>query len=334
MTTPFARLCHRALAGGVIFLALLPWSLANGTRTVSEKMAADPQGMIEIFCLAGSVEINAWDRAEVEVTGKVDDNVDHVELTSSDGRTSVRVIMRGESSHMGAEANLVIRVPAKSFVYAMVVSASVKIHGVQGDAKLQTISGDVSGDVAGNLRVNGVSGAVRIKAPQAHMIEIKTISGDIELTGGDGEVEVSSVSGTSKINVGTLTRGRFKSVSGSMTAELALAPDARLDGESVSGAITFNFPVPPGAEFDVQSFSGMIDNCFGPKPAQPRYGPGSRLAFKSGDGRGQVHIDTQSGSVHLCASKIHESAATDGGVKVAPVNNVQACPTHDPFYVI
>jgi Putative adhesin len=332
MTNLLPGLRNGALAGGLIFLAMSPGSPASSARTISERQAANPQGIVEIFCLAGAVEVDAWDRAEVEVSGTVDDSVERVELTGSGDRTSVRVVMRGSSSHMGAVAQLRIHIPAKSSVSTTFVSANLNIAGVQGEAKLQTISGDISGDVGGNLRINGVSGSVRIKAPQAHIVEVETISGDIELSGGSGDVEVTTVSGSAKVKVGTLERGRFRTVSGSITAELAVTADGRLEGESVSGALAFDFSAEPSAEFDVQSFSGTIDNCFGPKPTQPSYGPGSRLTFKNADGRGRVHIDSQSGSVRLCAKNVRERAATDGA-KVSPLSNVRPCPPN-PFYVI
>jgi hypothetical protein len=89
------------------------------------------------------------------------------------------------------------------------------------------------------------------------------------------------------------------------TAEFALAPDAQLDGETVSGNMVLEFPASPDAEFDVQSFSGDIDNCFGPAPVKSRYGSGSRLAFKNGDGHARVHVDTKSGDVQLCTKGLH-----------------------------
>ena len=110
-----------------------------------------------------------------------------------------------------------------------------------------------------------------------------------------------TVSGNAKVQLGALSRGRFKTISGNVTAALSLARDAELEGESVSGNLRFDFPAAPAAQFDVQSFGGKIDNCFGPKPESAHYGPGSRLEFKSGDGNGHVHIETKSGDVHLCA---------------------------------
>ena len=50
----------------------------------------------------------------------------------------------------------------------------------------------------------------------------------------------------------------------------------------------------------MQSFSGDIKNCFGPKPAESRYGPGSRLQFTQEAAHGHVRINTKSGDVRLC----------------------------------
>lgn len=323
---------RRALLCGLMLVASVPWSLAHAARAISEKRPADPQGTVEIFCLAGSIEVAAWDRPEIEVTGTVDDGVERVEVAGSGDRTSIRVLPRGAGGSAGGGTQLTIHVPVKSSVSTTLVGADLKIAGVQGDAKLQTISGNVVGDVGGDLRVNSVTGSVRMSALHARTIEAKTISGGIHLAGGNAEVEVTTVSGSATIRLGTLARGRFRTVSGSMSAKLALAPGARLDGESVSGRIDFEFAAVPEAEFDIQSFSGSIDSCFGPKPTEPRYGPGSRLTFKSGDGSGRVHIDTQSGGVRLCTQDLHQSEAR-GHAKTGPVNDTRP-QRANPFYLI
>jgi hypothetical protein len=119
------------------------------------------------------------------------------------------------------------------------------------------------------------------------------------------------VSGNAKVQLGAVSHGRFKTISGNVSAALSLAPDAELEGESVSGNLRFDFPAAPGAQFDVQSFSGDIDSCFGPKPESDRHRPGSRLEFKSGDGSGHVHIETKSGDVHLCTALAASAAGSE-----------------------
>jgi DUF4097 and DUF4098 domain-containing protein YvlB len=174
------------------------------------------------------------------------------------------------------------------------------------------VSGDVSGEVGGDLHFTGVSGDVKLRAPAAKVVEVKTISGDIQIFGGSvdgstagGEANITTVSGEAKIELPALSHGHFKSVSGDMTVRLGLAANGQIEGESVSGTLHFDFAKLPDADIDVQSFSGDIDNCFGPKPMEAHYGPGSRLMFKSMDGSGHIRIQTKSGDIALCARDKH-----------------------------
>jgi len=293
------RRCY--LAAGVLFSLVAPWSLVQASKSVQEHVAADPQGTVEIVSVAGSVEISGWDKPEVEVTGSVGDQVDHVDLNSANGRVSVHVVPHSGFSHDdNSTARLLIHVPARSAIVARLVSADAKISNVSGEVRLQTVSGDVSGDVGGNLNVTTVSGDVILAAHNARAVDIRSASGDIKLTGAGGDVEVASVSGDVTLELGAVTRGRIKTVSGDVTAKLMLAPDAQLESQSVSGDLHFDFLSAPSGDFDIQTFSGDIDNCFGPKPSESKYGPGSRLTFRNGEGRAHVTAETKSGDVHLC----------------------------------
>ena len=281
---------------------LVPWSLVHAGKTIQERRAADPQGEVEIVDVAGMVEVDGWDRSEVEVGGTCGDNVDRVDVTTAGNRTLIHVVSRsGHTWGSDGEARLVVHLPAKSAVMVTLVSANFKVADVLGDLKVQSVSGNLRGDVGGNVRATTVSGDVRLTAHSAKAVEVKTISGDIQLMGGGGEVDITTVSGSAMIELADVTRGRFKSVSGDMTAELSLAPDGQLEGESVSGDLSLKFAAAPAGEFDVESFSGDIKNCFGPKPAESHYGPGSRLMFKNGEGHAHVRVNTKSGDVRLCA---------------------------------
>jgi hypothetical protein len=294
------------------------WGSPTEARTVEERHAADSQGHVEIVNVAGSVDLVGWDRPEIEVSGTVGDRVERVDVTGSGSSTSIHVVLKsGGNWGDSGEARLTVRVPAKSTVSVSLVSADLKMSGVQGAIQLQTVSGDVSGDAGGDLHANTVSGAVRLTARAANAIEIKTISGDITLTGGRGDVEIETVSGDAKIELDTLTRGRFKSVSGDMSAALSLAPDAQFDSDSISGTLHFEFADVPNGEVDVQSFSGSIDNCFGPKPTESKYGPGSHLEFRNGEGRAHVRVETKSGDVQLCTKElVHKHASLAAPAKL------------------
>jgi DUF4097 and DUF4098 domain-containing protein YvlB len=294
-----------------LLLLAAPWSLVHAGRAINERRPAEAQGSVEIVNIAGSVAVEGWDKPEVEVTGTAGDQVDRVEVTGSGGMTSIHVVERhGMSNGDDASANLIIRVPAKSRISATLVSASLKVAGLQGDLKLQSVSGDLSGDTGGDVRASTVSGAIRLTARAAKMTEIKTISGDVTLNGGGGELEVTTVSGDMRLQLATLTRVRLKSISGDLSAALALSPDGQLDGESVSGTIKLDFAGAPAAEFDLQSFSGEIENCFGPKAVEARHGPGSRLTFTNGEGGAHVRVSTKSGDVKVCDKGAHVGKAS------------------------
>jgi putative adhesin len=306
---PRARLGHRPpgrRAASALYLTialLLPWTPVRASRTIQEHRAADPEGMVEIVNTAGTVEVDGWDRNEIDVGGSAGEGVDRVDVTTAGNHTSIQVIMRGPHGWSSdGEARLIVHVPAGSTVAASLVSATLKVAGLKGDLKVQSISGDVKGNTGGgSVEISTVSGYIHLEAPSARNMELSTTSGDLLVKGGGGEVDVTTVSGTAKLELAEVSRGRFKSVSGDVSVQLSLKPSGQLESESVSGDATFKFAALPDAQFDARTLSGDIENCFGPKPMRPEYGPGSRLQFSSGEGRGRVRMISQSGDVKFCA---------------------------------
>jgi hypothetical protein len=311
MSTPIH--CLRLLACGGAALATLAWSGAVGaaTRTVDEHRPAEAAGQVEIQNVAGRVEVVGWDKSEVAVSGTLVGDVERVDITSAGPRTTVRVVL--PESHGGSfgwhggggEANLVVHVPAHSGLTATLVSADVSVTGVAGNQELHTVSGDVTTSAQHEVRVNTVSGDVHLTAgAESRLLEISTVSGDLIVSGGGGELTVKTVSGDGTLTVGALSRAHVKTVSGDFSITAELATDGRLEAESVSGdlRITFVGGVPPAA-FDLQSFSGDLSTCFGRKAAHEGYGPGSRLSFQEGAGSARVRVDTKSGDVTLCDKK-------------------------------
>jgi DUF4097 and DUF4098 domain-containing protein YvlB len=301
MSLPTAAVRSFALAA--LAVASLPALAAAGLpRSVDQKLPADPQGRIEISNVAGRIEVQGWDRAEIAVSGSLGADVERLEFTSAGGRAEVRVVLPRNGRYVDdGDADLVIRVPARSAVTASVVSADLVSRGVVGRQEIQTVSGDVEADVTGDARVSSVSGDVRLDATGSGRLELRTVSGNLAVGGAaGGEVQVNTVSGDARLAFGTLGRARFGSVSGNLTVDTALTPDARFEAESVSGDVTVRLVGKPAGEFDVETLSGEIDNCFGPKPVEPKYGPGSSLSFREGQGTASVRIETKSGNVELC----------------------------------
>jgi hypothetical protein len=295
----FGRYSGTAMVGALM-LMMSSWALG---ASVDEHRPANPQGAVEIENVAGLIDVQGWDKSEVAVTGTIGKDVERVDVTSDGNRTSVHVVLPN-GRHWGSndgEAHLVVRIPTNSSVSASLVSSDLKISAVRGALDLRSVSGSISGEGGGDVRVNAVSGDIHLTANTAKRIEAKSISGDIVLTGGNTDIEATTVSGDAHVTLGTVSHARFKTVSGTIDARLAPSPDIQLEGESISGDIKLRFPSQPAADYDVQTLSGDIENCFGPKPEEHRHGPGKRLTFKVGDSNGRIRLTSNSGSVNFCA---------------------------------
>jgi hypothetical protein len=306
---------HLALA------ALLAAGPAFGdSRNIDLHQAADPRGQVEIDGVAGRVEVVGWERAEIAVSGTVGDRVDRVDLRADGDHATVHVVLRPRAIMGGdGSVDLVVHVPKMSLVRASLVSADLETHDLQGEQRLRTVSGAIKAQLARGGSVNSVSGDLNLSAsgsgtpnggstPGASgaqgsrdsTLDVETISGEVQLEGTVSELHVQTVSGDARLKLGLMSAAHLKTISGSLKFSGSLGPGGHFEAESVSGDLTIDFAATPAADFDVESHTGEIDNCFGPAPQTPRYGPGSHLVFRDGDGSGHVRLSTLSASIHLC----------------------------------
>lgn len=290
----------------IVALALSPLALAE--QPVDKRASADPQGEVEVSSVAGLVSIDAWDRNEVQVTGTLGDGVERLDFESDPKRkyTLIKVVAKENSGRRHGDdidAELSIRVPAGSRLTASTVSADLSVNGVRGEQRLQTVSGELSSEIAGeDVEAKSVSGSVVLRGEgKPTVVTVTTVSGDAQVLRAAGEVIATSVSGSLNIEVDQMTRARARTTSGDLKISGTLARDARVDIETISGEINLDFKGTLNAEFEVESFSGEIDNCFGEQAqATNKYGPGSELNVKKGDGSARVRVQSLSGEIHVC----------------------------------
>jgi DUF4097 and DUF4098 domain-containing protein YvlB len=222
--------------------------------------------VVEIQAIAGSISVMGWERAEVHVTGTLDDEEVELVIEDSGKRMSISVEPLERSMHeLSSKMELEIQVPRGSRIEAESISAEFAVEAISGAVTVESISGAVE-----------ISGAV----PK---IEVSTISGPITIS---PSVELQS--------------GECQSVSGNIMLKAMLSPDGDFSFETVSSNIELRLPSGTSAEFEIETFNGDIQNDFGPAAEKTsQYLPSKSLEFSIGGGGASVSIASINGNVEL-----------------------------------
>jgi hypothetical protein len=195
-------------------------------------------------------------------------------------------------------ANITITVQKDCPTQLSVVNATAVVSGVSARMSLKSVSGDMT--------LDGVAGAV----------DANTVSGNLEAQGLDGNVVFHSVSGDLTLADGRIGRLDAKTVSGRVTADVALAPAGEMRVATVSGEIAIRLPAQTSAQVNVRSASGQVHSDFG--GLAPGRGPGSKnLAGTLGGGAGKVSAASMSGDVTILRGS-EQGAPPDAGDAAPP----------------
>lgn len=285
-------------------LCSLPLCALAGGSQVDRKVNADPNGAVVISNVSGRVDVRGWDRNEVQVTGSTEAGVERVDVESSGGRTSIKVVLPHGNSHDGS-AEITVQVPKMSSVEVGAVSADVFSHGVSGTQRLKTVSGEIKAEVAGDdSEVRSVSGDVTVRGSGKPIsLRMSSVSGNLGLTDGAGKLELVTVSGDAHVQMSEASEVRGKTTSGDLDLHAKLTKDGRVDVEAVSGELRLRLPAPSALSTEIESFSGEITGCLAPADKVEKvskYGPGVRLNLRTVEEGPRVRAKTLSGDIEIC----------------------------------
>jgi DUF4097 and DUF4098 domain-containing protein YvlB len=243
------------------------------TERFSRKVKIGRDGRFSLSNIAGDVVVTGGSGDDVSIeavkrTRGDKSELGRVQITVDDraGRVDVRTEHESNRSDRNGHGDHVsvdytITVPASVSVDVHSVSGSLKVTGVHGSLRAETVSGEVT-----------ISDAPRLEAA-------KSVSGDLLLTGvtADGDLSAGSVSGNVRakglkargldlgsvsgdINVSDVTCERLgvKTVSGSVEYAGGIARNGRYEINAHSGTIRLVLTNPAGFELNANSFSGSI----------------------------------------------------------------------------
>jgi len=276
-------------------------------EVVERRVDADARGEVEVVNVAGSVRISGWERAEVHVSGNLDNGVERLDMLRDGNRILIKVVLPSDRGN-AAKANLDIQIPRDSKLTTNTVSADQAILDVRGAQRLQSVSGDIDTEAwDGEFRAKSVSGDISVQGQTSKdklsvgQVRVNTVSGDITIDNLGNELELRTVSGDMNVSARNLSRANIKTTNGDLHLTTSMQRDASIEAEAINGEINFDFDGTIDASFDIETFNGKIDNCFGPKSKQiHEHGPGTQLRFKEGEGHAQVRVKTLNGDVGLC----------------------------------
>lgn len=293
---PRIRIIVALLLAGTVQAALA------GTP-INQSRPLDPRGKVEISNVKGSIQVSAWDRNEVQISGTLGEGAERLLIDGDRSDLEIKVQYPRNSAGRSEGTVLQVKVPLQASLEIGAVSASVDVTGVASALlEVDSVSGDISVAAApASASFESVSGNQRLTVNSAGNVSVNSVSGDIRLSGRlKGSVEAETVSGRIDIDSkGQALRSvALNSVSGDIGVRAGLAGDGEIKGETVSGNLTLQLPKNLSARVNAESFSGDL-SATGAEVKKEKYGPGSSLETRYGDGRGRIRVQTFSGDLHL-----------------------------------
>lgn len=277
---------------GALALAAPAWA----AKPIDEKRPLDADGRVAVNNLAGSIEVVAWDRNEVAISGELGEDVEELEISGTSKSLTVHVRYPRRKNGSVEETLLRLQVPKNASLDLEGVSADIRVSGTAGALSASSVSGDIEARVSsGEITLSTVSGDVVLDAPSART-ELQSVSGDVEARGLRGTVKAETVSGDLSIDGGTFKSVAAESVSGDLRLmALELESGAELRAETLSGEIAVRLARAPDAQVTLKTFSGSLRSDFG------RAQGDDRRTFEQtlGSGKGRIELNSFSGDIYL-----------------------------------
>lgn len=264
---------------------------AGDERPIDERRPLKADARVSVDNVAGLIEVEAWDRNELHLTGTLGAEVKELAISGSESKLDIEVKLPKISRNVGP-TTLRLKVPAGVSFEADAVSADVRVRGLRGPLDVDSVSGDVTIDAESKrVKVGTVSGDVTVRAP-AEETRVASVSGDVTVRGVRGDVRGESVSGDVTLSGGLLRKLDLETVSGDLDVDAELAADCEVSVETLSGNVRLTVPKLPDGEVDMETFSGDLTSAFAP-------GVRGKELHHGGGGKASVSLSSFSGDIEL-----------------------------------
>ncbi|MCL1137959.1 DUF4097 family beta strand repeat-containing protein [Shewanella pneumatophori] len=180
------------------------------------------------------------------------------------------------------------------------VSGNIKANNLQQKAALQTVSGDIlSRSLSGKVSLQTVSGDIK-DTQSSGSLRYQLVSGELTADTQANKVSVESVSGDATIALANVDSLNIKTVSGDLELSLNTLTESATLG-SVSGDIEIKFLSAADVNVDINGGPGgkIINKLTNDLVSKAKYSPQSYLKFQTGNGNAELNVSTISGKIEL-----------------------------------
>lgn len=286
----------------------------------SDKSISATEDVIVSFDIAAAgvpfIMIYGRDQREVRVVG-MKGAANEVELRrrdatgAQDAATRVGVTigefsdtMIGQESRALDSRAIEVTVPLGASVHLNVRQTNVTIRDVA-EASAQSVQGDIAIErVSHFVEVSNVMGRISVKDCRGR-VRLRSVSGDVEAiniqaTDAGDSLTVNSVSGDMKLERAGYRQIELEAVSGSITFNGVLSPDARLGAKTTSGDISLTLPTDASFRVLASVSLGGFNSDFPLKLTDNSVRKASlRLAGVYGSGSATLDLASHSGSIRI-----------------------------------
>jgi DUF4097 and DUF4098 domain-containing protein YvlB len=258
---------------------------AEAAAPVDQERPGGDKLQVEISVPCGSLTVTGSEQPSVKVAGTVD-RPEALDVSTGAGAVSIEVAPP-------SCARLSVRLPRAATLAVETISASVTVSAMTGSVDLESVSGAITADTRGpELDCETISGAIHARGA-LQRTRLATVSGSVFADELAGSIELETVSGPIRVSSGApLNALRAESVSGPVTAAVALHPSAKVELASHSGPIVLAIPSSSQVTVHAETVSGRIVSAFGATG-------GRELGVTLGDGSGLLLLETFSGPITL-----------------------------------
>jgi Toastrack DUF4097 len=248
-----------AVLAAVALVAVLVAAPALAEQKFEEKfektVPLSKTGTLYLSNISGQIEVMTWKDAQVKIEALKTSKADTLDK-AKENMAKVTIEVANEADRVNVETKYPKRTGGFWGGDSINVSVDYKVWvPEQAAVEVKSISGDVQvAPIGGKAKIDSVSGNVGIRG--AAGAEIKLVSGDLEMENVAGDAFIKAVSGDIDV---TKIRGSIEADAVSGDIKLKDVSEAQtVDVKTVSGNVTYTGDLKAGGRYELKTHSGDV----------------------------------------------------------------------------